>query len=139
MFDWQAVPRLAQNAQFVLVPGPSDPGAGSALPRPPIPNYFAEFLRQRVPGINLHLMTNPCRLRLYNQEVVIFREDILRKMQRHSLFPQDTGDGNQDVNEQIVKALLSQGHLCPLPLTARPINWQFDGALRFVATSVPMP
>ena len=36
---------------------------------------------------------------------------------------------------QLVKTILDQGHLCPLPLTSRPIHWQFDHALRLY----PMP
>lgn len=36
---------------------------------------------------------------------------------------------------QLVKTILDQGHLCPLPLTSRPIHWRFDHALRLY----PMP
>ena len=31
---------------------------------------------------------------------------------------------------QFVKTMLSQAHLCPLPLHVRPIYWSFDAALR---------
>lgn len=34
------------------------------------------------------------------------------------------------LSEQLVKTLLDQGHLCPLPLSARPIHWEYDNALR---------
>lgn len=30
---------------------------------------------------------------------------------------------------QLVKTLVDQGHLCPLPLTVRPIHWQLDYTL----------
>lgn len=31
--------------------------------------------------------------------------------------------------KQCTKTLLHQGHLCPLPLSARPIHWELDDAL----------
>ena len=124
--------------------------------------------------------TNPCRLRFYAQEITIFREDILKKMQRHCIFAPRSDEREMDVTEhvraravasvcaatqpplwcspnnphaflfsprrrdslaffsplyQLVKTILDQGHLCPLPLTSRPIHWQFDHALRLY----PMP
>ncbi|CAM9690353.1 unnamed protein product, partial [Chrysoparadoxa australica] len=122
-------PDLAESANFVIVPGPADPGAGNTLPRYPLPDTFTEDLRNVVR--NLHLTTNPARLRFYSQEVVVYREDILKKMQRHCIIPpQNPADQpNMDVTEHLVKTLLEQGHLCPLPLCARPIHWDFDTSL----------
>jgi len=65
-------PLLANEGRFVFVPGPNDPGAGATLPRAPLPNYFTEALRERVKHASF--ATNPCRLRFYAQEIVIFRE-----------------------------------------------------------------
>ena len=30
----------------------------------------------------------------------------------------------------MITSLLDQGHLCPLPLSSRPILWEYDNALR---------
>ena len=35
-----------------------------------------------------------------------------------------------DITEHLVATVLDQGHLCPLPLTSRPIHWKYDHALR---------
>ncbi|CAN0186838.1 unnamed protein product [Pylaiella littoralis] len=118
-------PGLATSAKFVFVPGPQDPGAGDTLPRPPLPEYFTRSLRENL--THASFATNPCRLRFFTQEMVFFRDDILKKMQRHALFP--PSDPDMDVTEHCTKTLLHQGHLCPLPLSARPIHWELDDAL----------
>mmetsp|Transcript_23871 Transcript_23871/g.64487 ORF Transcript_23871/g.64487 Transcript_23871/m.64487 type:complete len:297 (-) Transcript_23871:241-1131(-) len=121
-------PRLAQEGRFVFVPGPKDPGAGNTLPRAPLASKFTSYLASKVP--NAMFATNPCRLRFYAQEIVIFRDDILKKMQRHCIFPPRSGDREMDITEHLVATVLDQGHLCPLPLTSRPIHWKYDHALR---------
>ena len=35
-----------------------------------------------------------------------------------------------DVTEHLVKTLVDQAHLCPLPLSVRPVHWAHDHALR---------
>jgi len=72
-------PRLAAQAKFLLVPGPRDPGTASALPRRPIPESLTSDLRKKIK--HLTLASNPCRVRFYTQEIVFFREDLLKKMQ----------------------------------------------------------
>ena len=119
-------PGLA-NTHFVFVPGPNDPGAGNILPRPPLPKHFTQKIRDRVP--NAYFASNPCRIRFYTQEIVIYREEILHKMRRHALMPLG-GDAPRETTEHLVKTICDQAHLCPLPLSARPIYWGYDHALR---------
>lgn len=64
-------PRVKDVAKFVLVPGPGDPGPGAILPQPPIPAFFTKELQRLVPSAVM--ATNPCRIRFYTQEVVVFR------------------------------------------------------------------
>lgn len=78
-------PLTANHSKFVIVPGSQDPGMGKILPKRPIPDIFREELKRRIPHISF--ASNPCRLRYYTQEIVIFRENLLRKMQRYSLQP----------------------------------------------------
>uniref|UniRef100_A0A7S3XUX9 DNA polymerase II subunit 2 n=1 Tax=Heterosigma akashiwo TaxID=2829 RepID=A0A7S3XUX9_HETAK len=121
-------PALCAEGRFVFVPGPGDPGHGNVLPRMPLPRPLRQALGRRLP--HAVFATNPCRLRVYTQELVLFREDLLRKMQRHALVQQDKEAPDSDATETLVATLLAQGHLCPLPLPARPIHWKADPALQ---------
>lgn len=42
---------------------------------------FAARLKARVP--KLHFGTNPCRVRFFEQEIVIFRENLMARMLRN--------------------------------------------------------
>eukprot|EP01038_Epipyxis_sp_PR26KG_P013213 gene13213-17712_t len=132
-------PRIAQNAKFLIVPGPMDAGSSSALPRRPIPTEFISSLKSKVK--NITFASNPCRVRFYTQEIVLFREDLLKKMQRHVVNPmkmkQEANKGDMesdmeesDITQQLVESILDQAHLCPLPLHARPVHWELDYTLR---------
>lgn len=122
-------PELCKTSQFVFIPGPNDPGSVNALPRVPIPTVFAKKLRNRVQHI--HFGTNPSRLRYFTQEFVFFRENLVSKLRRHQIVePTMEHDATLEVTAQLAKTILDQGHLCPLPLSARPVYWAFDHALR---------
>jgi hypothetical protein len=76
-------PELVGNTAIVLVPGPNDPGTCGALPRPPIPAFFASKLLRGAaaataaaaaggggggPSLpSVTLMSNPCRIRFFTQ------------------------------------------------------------------------
>lgn len=118
-------PDLLEKSQFYFVPGPLDPGPGNILPRPPIPSVLTSDITMRIP--NVHFCSNPCRIQFCTREVVVFREDILPKMSRHCVrFPSE----ETDMANHFAKTILSQGHLCPLPLHSRPVYWMYDHALR---------
>ena len=118
-------PVLVKKSQFLFIPGPQDPGPGNILPRPPIPSAITSDLTSRVPSVQF--CSNPCRLQFCTQEIVIFREDILGKLCRHCVrFPSQTAD----LPTHFTKTILSQAHLCPLPLHSRPVYWAFDHALQ---------
>jgi DNA polymerase epsilon subunit 2 len=161
-------PILAQTAKFLLVPGPKDYDICPPYPRKPIPDQFTEDLRKRVRHVTF--TSNPARLRFFTQEIVIYREDLLRKFQRNSIVPahaqrgitsaSDAEYSEENVNEVIddvmdsdepqsrvrsegqmttefslVKSLIHQGHMCPLPLHSTPIYWEYDHAFRLT----PLP
>lgn len=151
-------PKLLETTHFIFVPGPRDPGAsGNILPRPPIPSLFSNRLKDRVlrhyPNSRITFTTNPSRLLFYLQEIVLFREDILSKMRRQSLFLQRDAQKSEDntkaemetehsevvhnshksnapLTEHLVKSIVDQAHLCPLSQYARPVYWCYDSALR---------
>jgi hypothetical protein len=63
------------------VPGPLDLAVNSLLPRKPLLSSFTSRLRSKIP--KLHLASNPCRLKFFGQEVVIFRDDTMSRMLRN--------------------------------------------------------
>ena len=118
-------PDLIEKSQFYFIPGPLDPGTGNILPRPPIPSTLTSHLTEHVK--NVHFCSNPCRIQFCTREIVVFREDILNKMSRHCVrFPSE----GTDMATHFAKTILSQAHLCPLPLHSRPIYWMYDHVLR---------
>jgi hypothetical protein len=87
--------------------GPLDAGTSVALPRRPIPELYTKSLRQRVRHVTF--ASNPCRVRYFTQEIVLFREDLLKKMQRHLAVPLVLDDPSvPDITEQLVESLLDQ-------------------------------
>ena len=86
-------------------------------------------LRKKVK--NLSLASNPCRVKFYTQEIVFFRDDLLRRMMRHVVLAPKKGENAKlDLNEQLVQTLCDQAHLFPLPATTKPVHWELDHAMR---------
>jgi DNA polymerase epsilon subunit 2 len=122
-------PGQQECAKFIFVPGPQDAGSNVAMPRKTIPELLVESLKNRVNHIAF--ASNPCRIRCFTQEIVVFREDLMKKMQRHLAIPLSLDNPElSDMNEQLVQSICAQGHLCPLPAHARPIHWELDHAMR---------
>lgn len=123
-------PELVESSRFIFVPGPSDPGFANIFPRPPIPDcVVGDDFRRRVPSATFS--TNPCRVQYCTQEIVLFREDIVTKMCRNCIYFPESGD----IPTHFAKAIVSQGHLAPLPLHTCPVYWDYDAAL----TLYPLP
>ena len=117
-------PSLVEHSQFLFVPGPLDPGPGNILPRPPIPSVLTSDITEHIP--TAQFCSNPCRIQFCTQEIVVFREDMMNKLCRHCVrFPSEA----TDMPNHFVKTILCQGHLCPLPLHARPVYWMHDHSL----------
>ncbi|KAK7695908.1 hypothetical protein QCA50_000547 [Cerrena zonata] len=74
-------PAVARYTHFVLVPGPLDITANAVLPYRPLLSTFVSRLKSRVPKV--HFGTNPCRIKFFEQEIVIFREDLMARMLRN--------------------------------------------------------
>ncbi|CEG77121.1 hypothetical protein RMATCC62417_11918 [Rhizopus microsporus] len=118
---------LATHSNFVFVPGARDPWGGNVLPQRGLPSHFVTRIRQKVK--KAHFTTNPCRVRYCTQDIVIFREDLLNKIWRNTLIPTNLNADNQRI-KHLVRTILDQGHLCPLPLSVKPVYWGYDHALR---------
>ncbi|KAG0149090.1 hypothetical protein CROQUDRAFT_40505 [Cronartium quercuum f. sp. fusiforme G11] len=135
---------ITPHIHFVIVPGPHDPWSSTTLPRPSLPQAIVKPLlssASRVPKENIHLASNPCRIRWMSQELVVFREDLMSKMCRN-LVSESLKDPTlaleterEDMSKFLVQTILDQAHLSPLSLHIRPVLWEFDQALRLY----PMP
>ncbi|KAK9732461.1 hypothetical protein RND81_04G002100 [Saponaria officinalis] len=124
-------PRLKEHSRFLLIPSPDDAGPSSVLPRPALPKYLTEELQKEIP--NAVFMTNPCRIKFYSQEIVVFRRDLLYRMRRSCLIPPSTAE-TSDPFAHLVATIVHQSHLCPLPLTIQPISWNHDHSLHLFPT-----
>eukprot|EP01012_Entosiphon_sulcatum_P068314 TRINITY_DN98447_c0_g1_i1.p1 TRINITY_DN98447_c0_g1~~TRINITY_DN98447_c0_g1_i1.p1 ORF type:complete len:525 (-),score=52.66 TRINITY_DN98447_c0_g1_i1:66-1616(-) len=119
-------PEVANKAKFVLVPGPSDPTTGDfILPQAPLMTSTVAHLRRKV--ANLQLSSNPCRLQFCKTHVVIYRDDIYQKLRRHTILPPKD---EAEPYHHLVKTIVDQAHLSPVPLYVTPIYWAFDHSLR---------
>lgn len=124
-------PRLKEHSRFLFIPSPDDAGPSSVLPRCALPKYFTEELQKEIP--NALFMSNPCRIKFYSQEIVVFRRDLLYRMQRSCLISPSTAE-TSDPFSHLVATIIHQGHLCPLPLTIQPISWNHDHSLHLYPT-----
>ncbi|XP_078483526.1 DNA polymerase epsilon subunit 2 [Ciona intestinalis] len=115
-------PSILAQSKMVFVPSPEDYGLGQILPRPAIPDVVTDEFCAKVP--NAIFASNPCRIQYCTQELIIYRDDIVKKMCKNSIRGPTT-----DINEQFVKSVLSQGHLSPLPIHINPVYWSHDHAL----------
>lgn len=79
---------------------------------------------------NVTFATNPCRLRFYSQEIVLFRHDLVSKMRRHCVVPPTEEHGTTEITEHLVRTVVDQGHLCPLPPSVQPVHWMYDHVMR---------
>lgn len=132
---------------MIFVPGPSDPWCGNILPSAHIPETITERLVKKIAKVSF--TNNPCRIKCFTQEFVIFRSDSLNKMLRNSLLRplEDNKDvteiykknSNNNEEENNVKipievhlstSIIDQAHLSPLPAGIQPIYWSYDNALR---------
>ncbi|GAA5874227.1 hypothetical protein JCM1840_000608 [Sporobolomyces johnsonii] len=132
-------PSLLAHSHFLLIPGPTDPWSSSTLPRPALPAPLLKALVAKIP--NLTLGSNPCRIRWFSQEIVVFRDDLMARMMRNAVrfgSEEDGAEGGRkkrDLRKALVQTILDQAHLAPLPLPVRPVLWDYDHALRLY----PMP
>lgn len=117
-------PDLVEKSQFLFVPGSQDPGSANILPRPPLPSAVTVGVGERIPSAQF--CSNPTRIQFCTQEMVIYCDDIMSKLCRNCVkFPSKSAN----LPSHFVKTILSQAHLCPLPLHVRPVYWKHDHTL----------
>ncbi|KAJ6539447.1 epsilon DNA polymerase [Mycena capillaripes] len=120
-------PMITRSTHFVFVPGPLDITMNSTLPRRPLLSSFVGRLKAKIPKV--HFATNPCRIKFFDQEIVIFREDSMARMLRNivGVKPDARSD---DLKKFLVQSILDQGHLCPLTVNIQATLSDYDHSLR---------
>lgn len=120
-------PQITRITHFVFVPGPLDLTSNATLPRRSILSSFTSQLKAKIPKV--HLTTNPCRLKFFAQEIVVFREDTMARMLRNTAEVKPNVSG-EDLRRYLVQTLLDQSHLTPLTSQIQPVSFDFDHSLR---------
>lgn len=119
---------IAKSSIFLIVPSTIDPGPGNILPRPPLPNTLLRPFIDILGTDRVYSCTNPCRMRYLSQEIVIMRDNILQKMVRHCCIKPDFTQSKL-LAEHMLKSMIDQAYMSPLPLSARPVLWAHHHAL----------
>lgn len=119
---------IGQSSTFVFIPSTNDVGPGNVLPRPPLPKFVTRSFTDILEGTTVHFASNPCRIRYMTQEIVVMRDDIMQKMVRHCSIKPDFSESGL-MSEHLVKTVIDQAYLSPLPLLARPVLWAHHHAL----------
>lgn len=115
-------PKLCSQSAFIFVPSLEDIGPAKILPRPALPQILTDEFCRKLP--NVSFSSNPCRIQYCSQDIVIFCENIMHKMVQNCLkYP------SGHIPTHFVKTVVSQAHLCPIPVEILPVYWQNDQSL----------
>ncbi|XP_072385844.1 DNA polymerase epsilon subunit 2 isoform X1 [Diabrotica undecimpunctata] len=117
-------PNVSQESQFIFVPGLTDPCLTHIAPRFALPDYVTTDFKKLLPKATF--TTNPCRIQYCTREIVVFRADLMPKFLQGTLHKPK----KEELSESMRRTIISQGHLCPLSLTALPVQWDFDYCMR---------
>ena len=120
-------PLIQQKSHFIIVPGPEDVGPGNVFPRPALPESIQAEFKKKLSFSNF--TSNPCRIQFCSKEIVILRDDLLKKLCSGAVH-----FSSSDVPDHLVHTVLSQAYLCPLPIHSRPIYWEYSHALSLYPT-----
>ncbi|KAG6821618.1 hypothetical protein H0H93_000127 [Arthromyces matolae] len=120
-------PRIVRETHIVLVPGPLDITVNGTLPRQRLLSSLVTRLQDKVPKI--HFASNPCRIKFFDQEIVIFRDDIMSRMLRHVVGVKPNADSDE-LKRFLVQTILDQGHLSPFTINIQPTLPDYDHTLR---------
>ena len=130
--------KLVDNTYFVFVPGPDDLSLFNGFPKYPFVPSLIEKMKEKIP--NIINATNPCRFSIFGKEIVIYRDDLNKKLSRNTI--NDTEGSNNDnavgdinQSEFFVETILRQGNLAPLPLNISPRIWHLAHKMLIV----PLP
>ncbi|KAK7060583.1 DNA-directed DNA polymerase epsilon, subunit B [Paramarasmius palmivorus] len=122
-----AYPTITRTCHFVFVPGPLDITMNSTLPQRPLLSSFVSRLKSKI--TKAHFASNPCRIKFFDQEIVVFRDDCMSKMMRNLTGVKVDAD-SEDLQRYLVQTILDQAHLSPIANNIQPTLSDFDHSLR---------
>ncbi|KAK2466285.1 hypothetical protein APHAL10511_001927 [Amanita phalloides] len=120
-------PVILRSTHFVFVPGPLDLTVNAVLPKRPLLSSLAARLRSKIP--KFHFGTNPSRIKFFNQEIVVLREDTMSRMLRNTVGVKTDARGDT-LKRFLVQSILDQGHLNPFTISIQPTLADYDHTLR---------
>lgn len=94
-------PLILNTSHFVFVPGPLDISSNLILPHRRLPSRVISKLKSRIP--RARFMSNPCRIKCFGQEIVVFREDAMARMLRNLV-----GSNPQTSNDELKKSVCAR-------------------------------
>lgn len=81
-------PKQRKESKFLIIPGPNDHVSSAIIfPQSNTNIYGIEPLISSTFIEHLRIGSNPCRIRCFTQELVIFRDDIYKKMNQNIVLP----------------------------------------------------
>lgn len=124
-------PTILQTATFIFIPGDNDPwasafsaGAATILPRTGIPDIFTTRVKRAFAAANSEALpsggkradgeavwsSNPARISLFGpaQEIVLFRDNITRRLQRSALKFPTLNEEPKTIQEHVQAEIPSQ-------------------------------
>ncbi|KAF8974466.1 DNA polymerase epsilon, subunit B [Flammula alnicola] len=93
----------------------------------PLLSTLTGRLKTKVPKV--HFASNPCRIKFFDQEIVIFREDLMARMLRNVVGVKPDVK-SEDLKRFLVQSILDQSHLSPLTIDIQPVLSDYDHSLR---------
>jgi hypothetical protein len=115
---------IAKNTYIVIMPGPSEISLSSAFPKHPFNQSILETMKKK---LNLVFsVSNPARFSIFGKEIVIFKDNLNKKLSRYSIFKTESQETN---HSNLVHTILAQKSLCPLNLGLTPRIWDFSNSM----------
>ena len=115
---------IIKNTLIVLIPGPDDISLFSGFPKFPIIDTIISPLKKKIP--NLISATNPARFTIFGKELVIFRDNLNKKLSKNSIVKCTDMTKN---TESYIHTILCQGNLSPLDLNATSRIWNLNHSM----------
>lgn len=96
---------LLNKSKLVIVPGPQDPSATkNILPKYSLPTkiqnaFFSQLstTQGNKSFSDIYFTTNPTRIRYCKKQIVIFREDIVNKMNKYSILRNEDSNNISEI------------------------------------------
>lgn len=115
---------LAKNSYIVFIPGPDEFSLFSGFPKHPIIETVINPLKKKLP--NIINATNPCRFSVFGKELVVFRDNLNKKLSRNAVNRAKDITENKD---NYINTVLSQGSLSPVDLNVTSQIWHLSQSM----------